>query len=38
VTRPTHGKGHCVSTYATRVEDGVVSVQLPATHAQVEAA
>lgn len=29
VTRPTHGKGHCVGTYATRVEEGVVSVLLP---------
>jgi nitrite reductase (NADH) small subunit len=38
VTRPTHGKGHCVGTYQTRVDDGVVSVLLPATRAQVEAA
>jgi nitrite reductase (NADH) small subunit len=38
VTRPTHGKGHCVTTYATRVEDGVVSVCLPAVPARVEAA
>ena len=38
VTRPTHGKGHCVGTYATRVEDGVVSVQLPAERAKKEAA
>jgi nitrite reductase (NADH) small subunit len=37
VTRPTHGKGHCVGTYATKVEDGVVSVLMPA-RAQVEAA
>ena len=38
VTRPAHGKGHCVGTYATRVEDGVVSVQLPAARAEEEAA
>jgi len=38
VTRPTHGKGHCVGTYATKVADGVVSVLLPAARAQVEAA
>jgi nitrite reductase (NADH) small subunit len=37
VTRPTHGTGHCVGTYATKVEDGVVSVLMPA-RAQVEAA
>jgi nitrite reductase (NADH) small subunit len=38
VTRPTHGKGHCVGTYATKVDDGVVSVLLPAARAHVEAA
>ena len=38
VTRPTHGKGHCVGTYQTRVDDGVVSVLLPATRAKEEAA
>ena len=38
VTRPSHGKGHCVGTYATKVEDGVVSVQLPAAGAKKEAA
>ena len=38
VTRPTHGKGHCVGTYATKVDDGVVSVLLPAASAHVEAA
>lgn len=38
VTRPTHGKGHYVGTYATKVNDGVVSVLLPATRARVEAA
>jgi nitrite reductase (NADH) small subunit len=29
VERPTHGKDHCVSTYPTRIEDGVVIVGLP---------
>ena len=38
VTRPSHGKGHCVGTYPTKVEDGVVSVQLPAARSHVEAA
>ena len=38
VTRPPHGKGHCVGTYATRVDDGVVSVLLPAARAEEEAA
>ena len=38
VTRPAHGKGHCVGTYATKVDDGVVSVLLPATRAKEEAA
>jgi len=38
VTRPTHGKGHCVGTYATKVDDGVVSVLLPASRAKKEAA
>ena len=38
VTRPTHGKGHCVGTYATRVDEGVVSVLLPASRAKAEAA
>jgi nitrite reductase (NADH) small subunit len=38
VTRPTHGKGHCVGTYATKVDDGVVSVLLPASRAKAEAA
>jgi nitrite reductase (NADH) small subunit len=28
VERPTHGKEHCVRTYPTRVEDGVVLVGL----------
>lgn len=29
VERPTAGHGHCVRTYETRVDDGVVSVALP---------
>jgi len=29
VERPTAGKDHCVSTYPTRIEDGIVSVGLP---------
>ena len=29
VERPTHGKEHCVTTYPTRVEDGVVLIGLP---------
>ncbi len=29
VVRPTAGKDHCVTTYPTRVEDGIVSVGLP---------
>ena len=28
VERPTHGKDHCVVTYPTRVEDGIVLVNL----------
>jgi nitrite reductase (NADH) small subunit len=30
VERPSHGKDHCVRTYATRIEDGVVLIELPA--------
>ena len=30
VERPAHGKDHCVTTYPTRIEDGVVLIQLPA--------
>jgi nitrite reductase (NADH) small subunit len=30
VERPTHGTDHCVTTYPTRVEDGVVLIGLPA--------
>ena len=29
VERPTHGKDHCVATYPTRVEDGIVLIELP---------
>jgi nitrite reductase (NADH) small subunit len=29
VERPTAGVGHCVCAYPTRVEDGVISVELP---------
>ena len=29
VERPTPGAGQCVRAYATRVDDGVVSVELP---------
>ena len=28
VARPAHGKDHCVDTYPTRIEDGIVSVGL----------
>jgi nitrite reductase (NADH) small subunit len=38
VVRPTHGLDHCVGTYQTRVEDGVVSVLMPGMRARVEAA
>jgi nitrite reductase (NADH) small subunit len=38
VTRPSHGREHCVATYETKVEDGVVSVRLPGARAHVEAA
>jgi nitrite reductase (NADH) small subunit len=30
VERPSHGKDHCVTTYRTRVEDGVVLIEWPA--------
>jgi nitrite reductase (NADH) small subunit len=33
VERPAGAKDHCVSTYPTRVEDGVVMVGLPAAEA-----
>jgi nitrite reductase (NADH) small subunit len=29
VERPTPGRDHCVSTYPTRIEDGIVCVALP---------
>ena len=29
VERPAHGKDHCVTTYPTRIEDGVVLIGLP---------
>ena len=29
VERPTAGAGHCVRAYPTRVEDGVISIELP---------
>ena len=38
VTRPTHGREHCVGTYQTRVDEGVVSVLVPGARAHVEAA
>lgn len=33
VERPAHGKDHCVATYPTRVEEGVVLIGLPAANA-----
>jgi len=33
VERPTAGKGHCVETYETRIEDGVVAIAMPMTSA-----
>jgi nitrite reductase/ring-hydroxylating ferredoxin subunit len=38
VLRPTQGREHCVGTYETRVDDGVVSVLVPGARAHVEAA
>jgi nitrite reductase (NADH) small subunit len=38
VERPTHGKDHCVSTYPTRVIDGIVSVEIPAEQTKGHAA
>ena len=29
VERPAHGKDHCVATYPTRIDDGVLVVGLP---------
>ena len=37
VERPTHGKEHCVRTYPTRIDDGVVSIGLPAVSADAAA-
>lgn len=34
VERPTHGKDHCVATYPTRVEDGIVLIELPSAAAR----
>jgi nitrite reductase (NADH) small subunit len=30
VERPAAGKNHCVRTYETRVEDGIVAIRVPA--------
>jgi nitrite reductase (NADH) small subunit len=38
VERPSHGKDHCVTTYPTRVDDGVVSIELPMASAAGAAA
>ena len=38
VERPAHGKDHCVATYPTRVEDGVVWIGLPAAEGASAAA
>jgi nitrite reductase (NADH) small subunit len=38
VERPAQGKDHCVATYPTRVDDGVVSIGLPAAVGQSSAA
>ena len=37
VERPAAGKAHCVQTYPTRVEDGVVLIAVPAAGAGVAA-
>ena len=34
VERPTIGKDHCVATYETRIEDGVVLIAIPARNEQ----
>ena len=34
VERPPHGKDHCVATYPTRVEDGIVLVRLQVDRAR----
>ena len=38
VERPSHGKDHCVATYPTRIEEGVVLIELPMTRATGAAA
>ena len=38
VVRPAQGKDHCVASYPTRVEDGIVSVALPIGTAEGAAA
>jgi nitrite reductase (NADH) small subunit len=38
VERPTHGKDHCVSTYPTRIEDGIVIIGLPIAGSEEAAA
>ena len=38
VERPTQAKDHCVTTYPTRIEDGIVSIGLPVAVAQEGAA
>ena len=38
VERPAHGKDHCVTTYPTRIEDGVVLIGLPMSRAKGAAA
>ena len=35
VERPTPGRDHCVSTYPTRIEDGIVIIGLPMPAATV---
>ena len=38
VERPATAKDHCVATYAVRVDDGVVVVEMPAASLKGEAA
>jgi len=38
VVRPAHGTDHCVGTYPTRIEDGIVVVGLPVKSANEVAA
>jgi nitrite reductase (NADH) small subunit len=38
VERPAHGKPHCVRTYETRLEDGIVAVQIATPARPVPAA